>query len=59
MKVITHQLLRIDPNGYPYEFRIDICPKCEAKFKLPEHVQYNGVYHGLHKGECEHPKHNT
>ena len=57
MKVITHNLQRIGPNGYAYEYQISVCKSCESKHGLPDHVAYLGVHHGLHAGECQHSKH--
>ena len=56
MKVITHSL-ELASEGIAVTRNVSICPICEAHYGLPDHIAYKGVSHGLHEGECHHPKH--
>ena len=51
MKVITHSL---DTGKY------SVCRSCAVNdigLKQIPHTFYQGIYHGPHEGECDHPKH--
>ena len=60
MKVITHNVIVANEEDRRQlsNINISVCEHCERMHDIPEHVEYLGINHGLHDGDCEHPRHN-